>query len=255
MSGQLQSVAHALRLLKLFERRTTWGVTGLAGELDLSTSTTHRLLLTMVTEGFLERLPSKKYKLAPGITLSTPSSVLARLLQVAQEPLHVLRDTTQATVHLAVLVGLSVRYVAAVESNRMVKVTSRVGLESPAHATAVGKVLLSFYSDEGLERMYRNRVFEEPTDRAIRSFEDLRGHVQLARTEHYARNISESEIGLYSIAVPILDARGKPICGLSLSGLVSHVEPHDGSGLSGTEMKLRQALEYCAERIQDAMAS
>jgi DNA-binding IclR family transcriptional regulator len=251
----LQSVSQALRLLKLFERSRVWGVTSLSQELGLSTSTIHRLLNTLVLEGFVEQLPSKKYQLVSGITFSSPSSVLARCVQVSDDHLRVLRDNTEETVHLAVLSGLSVKYVAAVESNRMMKVTSRIGKESPAHATAVGKLLLSYYGDSELERLYRNRSFEAPTDRALGSFGDLLEEVHLARENHFARNVSESEVGLYSIAVPIHGLRDRPVCGLSLSGPLTRIDAHETGGLTSMELALKEELERCAQRIEEDMAA
>ena len=255
MPDEVRSVAHALRILRLFDEAASWGVTDAARELGLSTSTTHRLLQTLAAEGFVKQLASKRYELGVGISLSSPSSTLARCLRASDQFLRLLRDSTDETVHMAVLTGLTIRYVAALESSRMMKVTSRLGEESPAHATAVGKILLSYYTDAEIRRAYRNRVFETPTPLAVRDLDDLLRQVQQGRKCGYARNVSESEEGMYSIAVPVLGPRGKPVCGLSLSGPLARIDPATDSSLSGVEMNLKDELLHYAEQISRSISS
>ena len=66
---RLSSVAMAIRLLKAFsEDREEIGVSALAQQLGLAKSTVHRLAVTLVAEGMLEKNPqTDKYRL--GIAL------------------------------------------------------------------------------------------------------------------------------------------------------------------------------------------
>lgn len=255
MVDQLQSVAHALQLLRLLERTAPAGVSSLSKELGVSSSTVHRLLTTMVGEGFVRQLaPTKKYGLARGISLTSPSDVLARCIRSAEEDLKLLRDSSGETVHLAVLNGLNTRYVAAVESDRMMKVTGRVGEEAPAHTTAAGKILLSYRSDDELHRLYNRRVLEKPTEFSIDNVEDLVREIAEARVLGYGRNISESEVGIYTMAVVIEDTRGKPVCSLSVAGPNARIVAGSGTDLSPDEEHIRNLLTHHAKRIEQALA-
>ena len=58
------------------------------------------------------------------------------------------------TVHVAVLDGADVVYIAKVDSTHPVRMVSAVGRRLPAHCTAVGKVLLSGLGAEALDARY-----------------------------------------------------------------------------------------------------
>jgi DNA-binding IclR family transcriptional regulator len=254
MVDRLQSVTHALRMLRLLERMAPAGVSSLSTELGVSSSTAHRLLTTMVTEGFVQQIaPSKKYGLARGITLTAPSDLLARCIRCAEEDMKLLRDSSGETVHLAVLNGINTRYVAAIESDRMMKVTGRVGEEGPAHTTAAGKVLLSYRSDEEIRRIYHLRVLETPTEFSISSLDELIRQIDKARTLRYGRNVSESEVGIYTMAVVIEDGRGKPVCSLSVAGPSARIVAGDGEELSPDELHIKALLAFHAGRIEKAL--
>ncbi|MBG6238437.1 DNA-binding IclR family transcriptional regulator [Mycetocola sp. CAN_C7] len=255
MVDQLQSVTHALQLLRLLERTAPSGVSDLSKELGVSSSTVHRLLTTMVSEGFVRQVaPTKKYGLARGISLTSPSDILARCIRSAEDDLKLLRDSSGETVHLAVLNGLNTRYVAAVESDRMMKVTGRVGEEAPAHATAAGKILLSYRSDDELRRLYNRRVLETPTEFTIGDVDVLLREIADAGARGYGRNISESEIGVYTMAVVVEDSRGKPVCSMSVAGPSARIIAGSGSTLSPDEEHILSLLTHHKKRIEQALA-
>ena len=53
-----------------------------------------------------------------------------------------LSEQLRETIHVGMLDGASVRFVAAVEGPAAVRVASRLGRTMPAHCTSTGKVML-----------------------------------------------------------------------------------------------------------------
>ncbi|TQL55552.1 IclR family transcriptional regulator [Subtercola boreus] len=254
MGDHLQSVSQALRMLRLLEESAPIGVSTLATELSIAPSTAHRLLSTLVEEGFAEQLTtSRKYALAPGITLTSHSSALSRYIVLAEAPMRGLRDASGETVHLAVRLGSNIRYVAAVESDQMMRVTSRVGREQPAHATAVGKVLLASLPDEEIRRMYTSEQLNRLSDFTLRSMDELLDEIATVRETGYARNVSESEIGMYAMAVAVHDRSGNAVCALAVAGPGARISAGSGRDLSEREQQILLSLRFHVAEVDRAM--
>lgn len=251
MAGGLQSVAHAAQLLRLLGQRGPLGVTAIAAALGVGTSTAHRLLSTLVTEQLVARRPNgRAYGLVEGVVIAPVQVELDRILVAAPPIMESLRDVSQETVHIAVLSGYSIVYVASVESHQMMRVTSRVGEKAPAHLSAAGKVLMAHRRDRAQRRLCETQDLERRTPHSIDTGAALRAELERVRENGYARNISESEVGLYALAVPIFGEAGQAVCSLTISGPEVRIAPQDGGALSARELDLLEALHDGAQRLQ-----
>ena len=78
----------------------------------------------------------------------------AEQLDLAAEGQQVARsvaETCDETVHVAILEGRDVIYIAKVDSTHAVRMVSAAGRRLPAHCTSVGKMLLASLPEEELE--------------------------------------------------------------------------------------------------------
>lgn len=254
MSSDLHSVAHAVRLLRLLTQRGPLGVTAIAKELEMGTSSTHRLLSTLVNEGVVARRPNgRAYSLVDGVTVAPARADLDRVLAVAPPVMEQLRDASAETVHIAVLSGKSIVYAASVESQQMMRVASRVGEQAPAHLSAAGKVLLAQRPDQELQPLYEAEELERRTPHTIGNGSELRNELTRVRKNGYARNISESEIGMYALAVPIVSSTGQALCSLTVSGPEIRFAPQRGESLSPREEELLHLLRAGAQQLEAAL--
>jgi IclR family KDG regulon transcriptional repressor len=92
-----------------------------------------------------------------------------------------------------------------------------VGLHMPVHATAAGKVLVAFESEEELRRRFNNSL-PGYTKNTLTSSEQLLRKLEEVRQRGYATDLEEWEEGLHCIAAPIRDYTRKVIGALSVSG-------------------------------------
>jgi len=117
--GTLGTVRNAVRLLDLLAEGPAYQqLTDLAERSGLSVPTAHRLLRSLVLADLAEQDPrSSRYSLGPEVTRLS-QRYLGRLpiLGALAPYLVSLRDTLQATVHVAVLVRESVVYVDRVDA-------------------------------------------------------------------------------------------------------------------------------------------
>ena len=140
--GLIGAVGNVLRLLRLFEDRDAIRVNQVARDMGLSRSTVHRMLTTLSYYQFVEQDEySRAYKPGPALVdigLSAVSKIDIRAASHAA--LAHLRDLTGETTHLGIMRGATdVLYLDSVESDQVVRASSRIGWIFPAHSTAGGK--------------------------------------------------------------------------------------------------------------------
>jgi len=92
------------------------------------------------------------------------------------------------------------------------------GSIGPAHATASGKVLLAGLPDEELEAELKLMPCEAYTPHTITSKSELLEIIKKTRRDGYAVEDQELVIGLACFSTPLLDASGRTIASMSISG-------------------------------------
>ena len=119
------------------------GVSELARRANLPKSTVSRIVADLVGQRFLERDGDKLYLgirlFELGQTVQRPRELRTLALPVMTD----LRNLTGHTVHLAVLEGGDIVFLAIVRGWPTPKPLGRVGGRLPAHATALGKAILA----------------------------------------------------------------------------------------------------------------
>ncbi|WP_370325631.1 IclR family transcriptional regulator, partial [Euzebya sp.] len=225
---RLSSVRNAVRVLKAFSaRHRTFGVSELARRLDLSTSTTHRLLATLVAEHLVEQDPETgRYQLGLAVyDLIAAVSPGYDLTEAVLPPMTMLRHRTGETVQVGVLDGREVVYVERLESTHTLRMFLDVGRRNDAHCTGTGKVLLAHLPPDVLDRTLDGWDLVAKTDRTITDHAALRRSLATIRDIGYAHNDEESEIGAVSVGAPVRDASGAVVAALSVAGPTPRLRP------------------------------
>ncbi len=217
----LSSVRNAARLLCAFTPTDRdLGVSELAARLGLAKSTVHRILTTLAREGLIERDPtSGRYRL--GLRLYELGAIVADHLdlhEVVAGPIDDLRNRTGETVHVAILDGAEVVYIARRESPHTLRLFSRVGHRNHAHCTSTGKVLLAFLSQAERDAVLGDRPLVAHTPYTITDRARLEEELEQIRRRGWAQNVNESEVGVTSVAAPIRDATGRVVAAISVAG-------------------------------------
>jgi DNA-binding IclR family transcriptional regulator len=213
------SVENALRLLLMFRDCESIRVSQAAADLGVARSTAHRLLAMLLSYGFVAQDPgSRAY--GPGPRLVELGLSVARttdMLGVLHPFLERLSAMVDETVHLMVLEGTDCRFVDSVECRRPLRVTARVGVVYPAHATSGGKVLLAQLSEQELRKLYPKRQLPALTDRTVSSRDELFAELERIRSQGYAVNRGESTTGISAVAMVQHTSRGDAPAALAIS--------------------------------------
>ena len=249
--GDLKTLRNAVALVRLLERRPALSLTELAAELGVSVSATHRIASTLRSERVLRQDPrSRRYSLVEGVVLDQRGSELDRCLALAPAHLATLRDITHETVHVAVRTGLQVRFPAAVESSRQVRVSSSVGRTIPVHATATGKVLLSRVPDEEIRALLGGSL-EPLTDRTLLTVDALLADLATVREQGYATNVSETDAGLFTVAVGVEGRGGEHLCALAVSAPLGRVRADPERRNAELEDGFVEALRLVSDKLAE----
>jgi IclR family pca regulon transcriptional regulator len=151
------------------------------------------------------------------LALSGAYSGTRSLPQIAQPFLMAARDKLYESISLAVLDRDAALFVARAEAERLVTTGISVGTRIDLYCSATGRVLLSGWDDKRLAAYLDPIKVEARTRYTLVKKAALRDAVKKAATAGYATTDQELEIGLRSIAVPVVDSRGGIVGAISAS--------------------------------------
>ncbi|MFF5205735.1 IclR family transcriptional regulator [Streptosporangium sp. NPDC000396] len=217
------SVDRALRIIQLLSE-SGQGATleELVARSGLPRSSLHRLLSALKHRGFAAQPePNGRYFLGTEM-LAAAFRYYDRLdLRALVHPVLLrLRAEFNETVHMAVLDGVEIVYLDKVEALHAITMSSVIGGRNPAHATGVGKALLSwtYPTDEAVQLWASmHGPLSARTRHTITSPGRLAEEMRLIREQGYALDLEESEDGVRCAAVPIFLGRSTPVAGISVT--------------------------------------
>jgi DNA-binding IclR family transcriptional regulator len=201
----IESVDNALKLLLLLGEQPQIRLSEATRYLGVASSTAHRLLAMLTYRGFVRQDPASKAYL-PGPALTSVAFAIFGRIDIQRTATPIMRDLSERlgeSIHVGMLDGANVRFVAAVEGPKAVRVASRLGRTMPAHCTSTGKVLLGQLSEPELRQLLPHEALDGITPRSIVSRSGLEAELLPIRERGYATNREESEEGVASVAVPI----------------------------------------------------
>lgn len=213
----LESVDNALRLLLLLAEHDELGVTEAATQLGIAPSTAHRLFATLRDRDFVLQGDNRSYRRGPAFSVlaGRPQRSLD-LVSLARPAMERLRSELDETCHLMVRDGRSVRVLASVEADQVLRVGSRAGAVLPAHQVSGGKLLLARMPPPEFADLYpiagvpAAGLGSEDVARLVRE-------LRTVRRRGYAVNNGQSEPGLAAVAMSLDGPSGDPLGAISVS--------------------------------------
>jgi len=173
--------------------------------LELPRSSGHGLVQTLVASGWLEQHP-----LTRRFTLGLHSWQVGQqydghrlLIEKAKPVMDRLAQQTGETVQLARLDGVENVYTAISLSPNPMRMASTVGMRLHAHATGIGKALLSTIDPVEAERRLSEVVLPCLTPKTLTSVPDLMRVIETARFTGFAIDDEEFIEGCRCVAIPV----------------------------------------------------
>lgn len=180
-------------------------LTEMARTLDVPKSSLHKLLATLENRGWVETDAATHTRFRLGIRALLVGTRYAegdRIVQALEPVLTALSERYQEATHLGRLDGADVVYLAKRESTHPFRMYSAVGRRLPAHATAMGKVMLSLKPWDEVEAMLPDPL-PALTGSTITDRDALRAELALTAERGYAVDDGESAELLRAVAIPL----------------------------------------------------
>lgn len=243
----VQSIDRALLLLEIVAEHDGISLTELTKLSTLNKTTVHRLLATLVANGYVEQNPKTGHY---GLTfklfqLGNKKIEKVDSLRVARRIISDLSNKIGETVHLVVEDNKEVVYIDKFEpTNVSFRMHSRVGKRAPMYCTAVGKALLAHYPDETIKKIWDETDIKALTPKTITDYSTFIEEIAKIRSLGYAIDDEENEMGIYCISSVFYNHLGKIEGAISISIPMARI-------ISNTpEYYIEKVLESCQKISQ-----
>jgi IclR family pca regulon transcriptional regulator len=198
-------------------------IADIAARTGLTRAVARRYLLTLEELGCVVRTGSS-FTLTPRV-LDLGFTYLSTIdvANVAQPFMEQLAQQLHESCSVSVLDGRECVYVARVPAKRIMSINLGIGSRLPAHATAMGKVLLASLDADRLNAYFAGGPLVRLTKKTICSEPELRRALAEVRERGCAFADSESEEGVRTVAVPVYDRRHKVTAAMNVAAHASRV--------------------------------
>ncbi|HET9079350.1 MAG TPA: IclR family transcriptional regulator [Trebonia sp.] len=225
---QVKALRHGLEILRMIsDDQPVVGVSEMARKIGVHRSSASRLAATLHAMGFLSRAGEVgQYRLGPElIRLGRLANHDIDLVEQAIAPLRRVVEQTGETGHIGMLDGTEAVTIAVADGWQTVRMHSHVNKRSPASCSSLGKSLLSGLPDGGVRDLFEGQPLATRTEHSITALPALLTELGQVRTQGYACDNEEVELGLRCVAAPIKDASGAVVASLGLSGPAWRLTP------------------------------
>ncbi|HEY5858558.1 MAG TPA: IclR family transcriptional regulator [Aldersonia sp.] len=217
-SDYVQSLARGLAVIKVFDaEHPKLTLSDVARRTDLTRATARRFLLTLHELGYVQT-DGSLFWLTPRV-LELGYSYLSSLSlpEIAGPHLEALAEKVRESSSVSILDGDDVVYVARVPVSRIMTVSINIGTRFPAFATSMGRVLLAGLPPDDIDAYLERIRLDQLTSRTVVDVARLRAELDTVAHQGYCIVDQELELGLRSLAAPIVDPDGRVVAAVNIS--------------------------------------
>lgn len=233
----IRSLQRGIDILNSFTKdKQQMTLTEIAKDVNLTKSTTSRLLHTLEHNDFIEKDAStSKYRLGrQAYFIGHSASASMELKTIAEPVMKRLRDQTNETVNLYIRDDDARVCIQQFESRQSVRHMIKIGQQLPLSVGAGGKMLLSAEASS-----YQQKVIAAE---ALAEEQNLKEELALIKQLNYSVSIDERETGTAAASAGIYNRSGKLLAALSVSGPSQRFHPENDG-------KLKDTIQKSAEEI------
>ena len=215
----VQSFARGLAVLRSFGADApAQTLSEVAERAGLTRAGARRILLTLLHLGYVDA-DGRQFRLTPKV-LDLGYAYLSSLplWTQAQPLLEELSQTLRQSCSAAVLEGDDIVYVVRLSAHRTMSINLGIGSRLPAYCTSMGRVLLAGLDPEQLRARLGKAALLKLTPHTVVDQVQLLEVIATVRQQGWSLVKEELELGLISIAAPVLDRSGNVVAALNISG-------------------------------------
>jgi DNA-binding IclR family transcriptional regulator len=204
----IQSVDRAVSILMELQGARRLALSELANRLGLAVSTVHGIVATLAARGLIEQDRAGHYALGAGVLRLGNVYLDSNELCLRSVPwAEALAERTGCAVRVGTPIGdkvLVLHHVLRPDGSRQMR---EIGIDIPAHGTALGKAMLAYHPDRGVP-LPDDAPLVRLTGRTIVDLDELDRELAKVRVDGIAYAEDEIVLSEAEVAAPIFDAAG-----------------------------------------------
>jgi IclR family transcriptional regulator, pca regulon regulatory protein len=214
----IAGLAKGLAIIEAFETARASLTVSRAAELTgLSRAAARRCLRTLQKLGYAQA-HDDQFALAPRtLRLSQAYVVSNALPRIVQPIIEAMSQRMRHSMTVSVLDGAEVTVIARTLVHRVLAGGMALGTRLPAYCSANGRIMLSELPETEVRSFLQNLKLQKRTPFTKTSIVEILKELRAVRTQGYAINDQEVELGVRSIAMPIRNRQGVIICAVSMA--------------------------------------
>jgi DNA-binding IclR family transcriptional regulator len=247
---QVPGLERGLAILEHLDRHPAGrSMVELARELDLPKNAVFRITRTLTRRGYLERDADTKRLYLGRKVLALGYGALGEGCGIVEQSLDAmrrLRDASQETVCLSVLVEGEGFVLEGVPGLHPFRCVVDPGMRQPLHASASCKAILAYLPDGEQESLLDRIELGRLTPHTITQKSELRKELRRVRECGYALDRGEHIDGVTCVAAPIFNRQTCPVASLTVTGPAGRLPE---AGLPSLGREVRQHADRISERL------
>lgn len=210
-------LAKGLAAIETFSAdRPRQSISEVAEASGLDRATARRCLLTLAHHGYAD-YDGKFFTLTPRVLrLGTACLASMPLPQLVQPHLDALSDRIGESSSVSVLDGADIVYIARAAQRKVMSIGLMPGSRLPAWCTSMGRIMLAALPTNEARDLLARSAIAPRTPRTLTDPAAIMDELSRIREQGHAINDQEIETGLRSIAVPVLDMRGRVVAAANI---------------------------------------
>lgn len=224
----IASLAKGLRVIEAFRAETPrLSIADAAAATGFDRATARRCLLTLHAMGYAD-YDGKFFTLTPRVLRLGMGALAAMPLpQLVQPWLDQLSEQLGQSTSVSILDETEIVYLARAAQRRVVSIGLMPGSRLPAHCTSMGRVLLAALPPTEARRRIEASDLTPRTPYSLSDPMAIIERIEQVRRDGHALIDQEVEMGLRSVAVPILNARAQVVAALNTGAAAVQTGPEE----------------------------
>jgi IclR family pca regulon transcriptional regulator len=214
---RVPALHRGLTILQMFNaRERTLSMSDIAERLGVSISAIYRIVFTLTEMGYLRKIAKNTYELGPQVVSDGFSYLASRdLVDIAGPHLNALRDRTSLSCHLTIREQTDSLYIHRAFAAQRLSVNIPIGTRIPCHITAMGRILLTGLTPDGLASLYQHVRLDDYPPPAPKTLPELQQMIAEDRERGWVLHRSDYST---AIACGIRNHLGDVVAAINLSG-------------------------------------
>ena len=164
---------------------------------------------------------------------------------IAQAELRELAEALEMPVHIGVLNGASVVYVAKASAPGFIQFDTYPGKVAPFNLTALGKAITAYLDDDELRPLLAKLQTGEGPGALPAGPAPFLEQLERVREAGYAVEMEEEQADIGCVAAPFFDAEGHPAGSVGVTGFTRDLRPNLASAVTG----VREVADLISSRL------